>query len=352
MAKIDQLERQHAILLEIIQYYLARHEAVSARTISKISQLALSPTTIRNLMEDLSSDGFLTTEGVSRGRIPTQKAFTIYVSELRQYHPPQEEAPVPPNWAEEEENSTLAEVLDKFGVALAEQTGFIIAALLPEKDAYPLDWVRLVSIHPDRLMVAVQSVFGDLWAKVLHTPTLFPEQVLRDIEKYVCSTYHNDPMEKVRAEIMAGHPMAFLEDMPSLGAAFRLLRRAFDWEKEPRWQVWGRENLYQIPEYQPPEQAVLLHKALEDAQFLPTALAGAREVEGGQISIGTETRVAGLETSAVVAFPFGLNHWQAKLAVVGPMRMDYGLVISLAGQTAAALTQTLERLGARASPCA
>ncbi|MDH4225938.1 MAG: hypothetical protein OEW12_09870, partial [Deltaproteobacteria bacterium] len=56
----NQLHPRHqAILTEIIRYYLASHEAVSARSISKISQLMLSPTSIRNLMEDLSQAGYL-----------------------------------------------------------------------------------------------------------------------------------------------------------------------------------------------------------------------------------------------------------------------------------------------------
>ena len=255
-------ERQHAILLEIIQYYLDRHEAISARTLAKFSQLALSPTTIRNLMEDLSLDGYLTSEGVSRGRIPTQKAFTIYVTTLHQEGPPQREPPPAPR--DEEQLPTLERAMDAAGRFLAEQTGFIALATLPEKDNYPLDWVRLVHISDERMLVAVQSLYGDLWSKVISVVEPFPAEVLKEVEWHICRNYHGQPLQKIRGDIMSGEPKELLENLPSMGAAYRLLRKAFDWDKSTGWHVWGTENLYSISEYLQPERMVHMHKALED----------------------------------------------------------------------------------------
>ncbi|HEX7926392.1 MAG TPA: hypothetical protein VF678_02305, partial [bacterium] len=132
MADDRLLDREAQILDEIIQYYLKHQEAVSARTLSKISRLDLSPTTIRNLMEDLSSGGFLTNEGVPRGRIPTQKAFTVYVTRLggraARGHPPELRLQAADGLP------TLGEGLAQVGRALAEQTGWVAVATLPPRD--------------------------------------------------------------------------------------------------------------------------------------------------------------------------------------------------------------------------
>ncbi len=332
------LERQQAILVEIVEYYLARRQAISARTLSKFSRLALSPTTIRNLMEDLSGDGYLTTEGVSRGRIPTQKAFVDYVTKLHRFSTAADLRALAVDLRDEGQPLALEGALGRVAETLARQTGFIAMAALPEKDRYPLDWVRLVTVPSRGVMVAVRSLFGDLWSKVLETSEPIPEPVLSSLEKYICNTYHGAPMEQVRAAIMSGDPIPLLEDVDSLGPVFRLLRRAFDWEKAAGWQVWGRENLYLIPEFQQPEELVRLHRALENPQLLSVALTGALPVEGGLVSIGTDTGYPGLENSSVVGFSFGDGRgWDGVLAVLGPMRMDYGMILPLVSHAAAML---------------
>lgn len=354
-------ERQQAILMEIIQFYLESQEAISARTLSKFSRLALSPTTIRNLMEDLSLDGYLTSQGVSRGRIPTQKAFTIYVSTVRNGKLPQP-APQPAPRAEDQ-LLTLAGALQKTGSFLAEQSGFIALAALPEKDAYPLDWVRLVHISEERMLVAVQSLYGDLWSKVIPVLEHFPPEVLKEVEWHICRNYHGQPMENIRRDIMSGEPKELLEQLPSMGAAFRLLRKSFDWDKSTGWHVWGTENLYSIREYQQPGKMVQLHKALDDPGLIEAVLRNAREVDGGRVAIGTETGYTGLEDSAVVGYSFGgegssgvagsSGGWRGTIALLGPMRMDYALVFSLMSQAARQLDQDLQEIRLNASsPCA
>lgn len=345
-------ERQQAILLEIIQYYLDSQEAISARTLSKFSRLALSPTTIRNLMEDLSLEGYLTSEGVSRGRIPTQKAFTIYVTTLHRGEVPQPEPPSTPR--EEDQLPTLESAMNQTGRFLAAQSGFIALAALPEKDSYPLDWVRLVHLSDERMLVAVQSLYGDLWSKVISVAEPFPPEVLKEVEWHICRNYHGQPMERIRGDIMAGEPKELLEQLPSTGAAFRVLRKAFDWDKSTGWHVWGTENLYAIREYQQPERMVHIHKALEDPNLIEAALRNAREVEGGRVAIGTETGYAGLEDSSLVGYSFGEdNGWRGTIALLGPMRMDYALVFSLISQAAQSLGTDLREIRRNSvSPCA
>jgi transcriptional regulator of heat shock response len=133
---------------------------------------------------------------------------------------------------------------------------------------------------------------------------------------------------------MAGEPKEILENMPSLGAAFRLLRKAFEWQEESDRRVWGEENLFQIDEFRDPDLLFGLHRALADPNLLRHALANSRQIDHGLVSIGTETAYPGLESSSVVGFPFAWEHWQGWIGVLGPMRMDYALVFHLTSRVA------------------
>jgi heat-inducible transcriptional repressor len=338
---VDILRREQAILEEIIQYYMDTHEAISARTLSKISRLALSPTTIRNLMEDLSAEGLLTTEGATRGRVPTQKAFVVYVTRLGE-HPVPQPARAPEMVPMQEGRSPLLHaVVHQVGRFLVGETGCAALAALPERDRYPLDWVQFAALPGRQVLVTVGTLFGDVWSKVLIATEPFPDELLREVGRFINEHYRGRAIEVVRRDIMAGEPKQVLAEMPSLGAAFRMLRRAFEWQDEPDRPVWGMESFYGIPECQDPRQLLHIHRALDDPDFIAHTLVRARQIQGGWIAIGTETGYAGLENCALAAFPFGHGDWQGRLAVLGPMRMDYARVFSLVARSAEVVSQYL-----------
>ena len=72
-------DRKKAILRAIIQTYLETGEPVGSRTISKCSDLNLSSATIRNEMADLEEMGYILQPHTSAGRIPSDKAYRLYV---------------------------------------------------------------------------------------------------------------------------------------------------------------------------------------------------------------------------------------------------------------------------------
>src|ERR1035441_9540486 len=74
--------RESEILCSIVRAYIETGEAVASRTLSKQRHDPLSPASIRNTMADLSDAGYLTQPHTSAGRIPTEKAFRVFVKSL------------------------------------------------------------------------------------------------------------------------------------------------------------------------------------------------------------------------------------------------------------------------------
>ena len=74
--------RRDAVLDLIVQSYIESAEPVGSRTISKRSELHLSPASIRNVMADLEEQGYLGHPHTSAGRIPTEKGYRYWVDSL------------------------------------------------------------------------------------------------------------------------------------------------------------------------------------------------------------------------------------------------------------------------------
>ena len=75
-------ERKMIILQAIVRNYLETGEPVGSRTISKYTDLNLSSATIRNEMADLEEMGYILQPHTSAGRIPSDKAYRLYVDTM------------------------------------------------------------------------------------------------------------------------------------------------------------------------------------------------------------------------------------------------------------------------------
>ena len=75
-------ERQKNILSLMVKAHIMSGEPMGSKTISELLENKVSSATIRNEMSFLSEMGFLEQPHTSAGRIPTSKAYRMYVNGL------------------------------------------------------------------------------------------------------------------------------------------------------------------------------------------------------------------------------------------------------------------------------
>jgi len=89
-----------------------------------------------------------------------------------------------------------------------------------------------------------------------------------------------------------------------------------------------------------------LLKTLEDKETLIQLLDRTKTADGIQVFLGAETAHAALAESSVVAMSYGPDERPiGAIAVIGPMRMNYGKVMSVVDFTADTVSQLLAELG-------
>lgn len=75
-------ERKRLILNIIIEDYIATGQPVASSTIVDKYKVEVSPATVRNEMAELEAEGWITQPYTSAGRIPTEKAYSMYIEDL------------------------------------------------------------------------------------------------------------------------------------------------------------------------------------------------------------------------------------------------------------------------------
>ena len=87
MSLRDLNDRERRILEAVIQSYVETAEPAGSRTLARRFGLGVSPATIRNTLSDLEAKGYLYHPHTSAGRVPTDRAYRMYVDSLDQLAP-------------------------------------------------------------------------------------------------------------------------------------------------------------------------------------------------------------------------------------------------------------------------
>src|SRR4051794_21562679 len=192
--------RYQEILTSIVRAYIETGEPVGSRTISKLRQNTLSPASIRNVMADLADEGYLSQPHTSAGRIPTEKAFRVYISSLAASRVGAGDSERLTN--EFRGLDTVGQRVERSSYILVELTKNVgIAAAIPEL-AQELDQLQLVPLSDRRvLMVLVTRDHMVRNRVVMLDEPSSPEELL-SICNFVNRNFRGWQLGKARRELL------------------------------------------------------------------------------------------------------------------------------------------------------
>jgi len=78
-------ERQEKLLNFLIKEYINTAEPVGSLALKRVSDLDISPATVRNDLQELAKQGFINQPHTSAGRVPTQKAYKYFAEKFYQH---------------------------------------------------------------------------------------------------------------------------------------------------------------------------------------------------------------------------------------------------------------------------
>ncbi len=138
--------RAKQILYAVISEFVATGEPVGSRTLSKKAGIDLSPASIRNVLADLDELGYLVQPHTSAGRVPTDKAFRLFIDALMhvQQLSAQEHARIRAH-IDVVAQAPGRDVIRETGKLLSELTGTAAVVVAPRTEAATLRTLRFVA---------------------------------------------------------------------------------------------------------------------------------------------------------------------------------------------------------------
>jgi heat-inducible transcriptional repressor len=280
-------------------------------------------------MSDLTDEGYLSQPHTSAGRIPTAKAIREYVASL---------SALPMNATDSQrlvaelsgidsvqgraEHSCrlLTEISRAVGIAATVQVG-----------GQQLEHIELIGLSDRRVLIVVVTKDGGASNRVVTLHQQLSSDQLASIRNYLNFNFSGWLLHDARAEIqrrMEEERAAYdavLQHLNMLGA-----KDFFADSAVPAIHLEGASNLVGLNLHLTRERLRDLFRTLEEKKRVAELLDRFLDNSGGlAVQIGLEDAHPAMKELSLVGVVFSLpGGFVTRVAVLGPMRMNYGRIIS------------------------
>ena len=321
-------ERKFRILQAIIDDYILTAIPVGSRTISKKYEMGLSSATIRNEMSDLEELGYLDQPHVSAGRIPSAKAYRLYVDQLLQ------SGIIRADDAESVRNHLgsrarqMEDVISRAAQVLSGLTHYTSLVMSPKGNELRIRTLQLVPVSSTSALLVIVTDGGIMRDTVIRTGSELDSDALYAISRMLTEklsghtvTEALSMLQHVAAETQAGRQV--------LSGVVDFLDNVEGDVSKTKLALGGTSNILNFPEYSDVEKAKGFLSVLETKEKLVKLLENQGEM-AFTVRIGPETGIPELRDCSLVTATYRLSdNTHGTIGVIGSTRMQYGRVLSI-----------------------
>lgn len=338
----DLNDRSKQILEAIIEDYILTAEPVGSRTITRRHPLALSPATVRNVMSDLEEMGYLTSPHTSAGRVPTDKAYRLYVDSLLAVRR------VSRNEREEIrrrcciDGRDIGSVLRDTSRILSSVSHYMGVVVAPRFAAAVLRQIEFVKLSGNRILVILVSQTGTVQNKIIESEGLIAPADLERMNNYLNGMLQGLTIAQIKTRL--------IEEMQNEKTRYdRLMSQAISLSQKTMAEgdseifLEGQANIMELPEFADIRRMKEIFRTFEEKSLLVNLLERCMVAEGFNIFIGAESHLSQMAGISVITSTYrtGRNSLGV-LGVIGPTRMGYAKVIPVVDYTAKLVSRLLD----------
>jgi len=336
-------DRLKYVLNSVVVYHIRLGVPIGSRTITKLSEIGLSPATIRNVMADLEGLGYLTHPHTSAGRVPTDKGYRFYVDTLlHEVMSQQQPAAVPADWPARESATDVLQQASRLLSRTTRYAGVVLAPRLSQRTFKHIDFIRLRARHVLAIFV---SEDGLIHHSLFELDRDLADRDLAQMADYLNGRFASLPLQTVKQQILKEMREAKERYDSLLQQALELGRQAMDTPGDGEGELFveGATNMLNQIDVTDLNEMKQLFKTFEEKYQLLKILEQCLDTPGVQVYIGSENAALGISRFSLVASTYACDGQPlGSVGVLGPTRMDYSAVIPLVRSTADQLSHFFE----------
>jgi heat-inducible transcriptional repressor len=338
-------DRERLVLDAVIRAYVETAEPAGSRTVVRRFNLGISPATVRNTMSDLEEKGYLSHPHTSAGRMPTDRAYRLYVDGL--LGRPRRRIGDSPLRRELAAGDTTAVelLLRRAAQVLGLLTQELGIAIAPSLDEMVLERFEIVGVAEGKVLLVMTLRAGGVRTVFIDVPAFVPASTLAAVARVLNERLAGLTLAEVRSSLGARLRDSAGSEPGASDLLNVFLQSADEWLQWPTASETvhlGRASvLAEQPEFQNGARLRNLIELTERTDLLQDFLASRVGAPGLQISIGAEHENPALADFTVVTSEYRVGGLRGVIGVIGPTRMPYDRVIGLVESTSALVSEFL-----------
>lgn len=335
-------ERKFRILQAIIDDYILTAIPVGSRTISKKYETSLSSATIRNEMSDLEELGYLDQPHVSAGRVPSPKAYRLYVDQLLKQGKILSANHESIRTHFQSRARQMEDVISHAAQVLSSLTHYTSLVVSPKGAEAKIRNLQLVPVTHTSALVVIVTDCGIMRDAVIRVGADMDMDALYAVSGMLTERLGGRTLSEAR-QILSGEQEEASPRPQMLSEIADFIGEVQQQNAVGKLTVGGSSNILNFPEYSDVEKAKSFLSVLEGKEKLLRLLEENREM-AFTVRIGPETGIPELSDCSLVTASYRLgNQTQGTMGVIGPTRMQYGQVLGILRAMGEQLSRLLEQ---------
>lgn len=335
-------DRGKRILEAVIEDYIATAEPVGSRTITRSHALSLSPATVRSVMSELEEMGFLVSPHTSSGRIPTDKAYRLYVNSILEVKHIARD-----NREEIQRRCRLAgkdmgEVLKETSRLLSSTSSYMGVVMAPRFAANVFRQMEFVKLSSRRILAILISQNGIVQNRLIQVEEEIHQEDLVRMANYLNELLQGLTIAQVRERLLMEMQSEKVRYDTLMAQALALSEETLGTDDRELF-LEGQANILEQPEFADAGRMREIFRAFEKKGLILDLLDRSMKADGVQIFIGAESHLLRMEGMSLITSTYMTGKdTVGVLGVIGPTRMGYGRVIPIVDYTAKLISRLLE----------
>ncbi len=334
--------RQKLVLKAIIEEYVLTNEPVGSKSLAETPYLDFKSTTLRYEMQFLEENGYLEKEHTSSGRVPSAMGYRYYVENLI----PRDDSILKEfddiDDAVSNQYYSRNEAIKKVMDTLSNVTGYMAVITGSAADHAVVKKLEIVPLDNKTAVLLVVTSNGAVQSQIIEIPEYASMDDLMKITDMFDNAMYDRPVYEIR-EILnreASKPrirmmVDFKDDILNF-----IIRCFLKFENADYYET-GLHTIMSQPEFRDRDKVQQFLNMIN--QGVITKLLDEKTL-GLTIQIGSKDENDIIQQCTIISTPYVINDEEyGKIALVGPVRMDYKKVIPLLEYTANAMSKIYKR---------
>lgn len=316
-------ERKEKILKAVVDEYIKSATPVSSGEIKRKHFNDISSATIRSEMSTLEDMGYLIQPHTSAGRIPSKKAYKLYIDRFMVKLPLKQKELELINSSFKARFDGVEEIVKRTAKVISDVTNYTSVIVLNNINKVKLKEIKLVDLDENSVLVIIITDSGIIRDKVVTISGNVNAVYMRDANSLINKIFAG----KTVAEIKQSDDLIAMQlnDFRELYESIVSILISYEERSESNVFIEGTSKLLEYPEYDLDSTKNFL-AVIDKKEKFAELIEQNQDIEFS-VKIGKEE---GLEKCAIVTAKYKINGKEIGHAgVIGPERMDYSKVVSV-----------------------